>query len=295
MIICIKQKKPEGTALNIKGECMNKRNLLFTSVAVLVLIIFIVLIYTVNAKREQVIKHKNLSKLITKDLNLDMYNFNIVKTVKIAGLEQVTLKNIFDNKISVLYTTKTGYVLTGYLFHNGTNLTKDVFRRYEDKILRHNLFKYKRLLNKSVVLTYKPKNFNGKYIYEFADPDYTYCNTAKSYIFEISNQSGYGVKLIWRIIFGKKDKKLAESLSSSKKFTYTSYVKYFDNNKNPLSKTKINKSAINKLKADEKIGNLLLIDATPTFIINGRMFLGEDIKGILKYLKLKNKFGESVP
>ncbi|MHB1702832.1 MAG: hypothetical protein ACYCS0_01250 [bacterium] len=120
-------------------------------------------------------------------------------------------------------------------------------------------------LNRYAFASYTPANYNGKVLYIFEDPLCPYCHKLNEHIIKYSQESGYKVNLIFKIIHGVSAFNYAVSFVCGHRIIdNANFKKYIDLDYNgnycPYGK--------NLVLSDIKISDVLGIKLTPSLISN---------------------------
>ncbi len=120
-------------------------------------------------------------------------------------------------------------------------------------------------LNRYVFARYTPANFSGKVLYIFEDPLCPYCHKLNEHIIKYSQESGYKINLIFKIIHGRQAFNYAVSFVCGHRIiNNANFKKYIDLD------YKGNYCSYGKdlVSYDEEISNILGVTKTPSLISN---------------------------
>ncbi len=140
-------------------------------------------------------------------------------------------------------------------------------------------------LNKYVFASYTPSRFTGKTLYVFEDPLCPYCDKLNKHIVKYSNESGYRIDFIFKIIHGRQAFNYAvKFVCGHLNIDNANFVKYteMDYRGGYCSYGK------NLVMDDLDIDNDLDINITPTFLSNmGFRETGLSLSAVKKGLGIK--------
>lgn len=140
-------------------------------------------------------------------------------------------------------------------------------------------------LNKYVFASYTPSGFTGKTLYVFEDPLCPYCDKLNKHIVKYSNESGYRIDFIFKIIHGRQAFNYAvKFVCGHLNIDNANFVKYteMDYRGGYCSYGK------NLVMDDLDIDNDLDINITPTFLSNmGFRETGLSLSAVKKGLGIK--------
>jgi len=120
-------------------------------------------------------------------------------------------------------------------------------------------------LNRYVFASYTPSNYNGKVLYIFEDPLCPYCHKLNMHIVKYSQESGYKINLLFKIIHGQSAFNYAVSfVCGHRDINNANFIKYIG-----LDYVGGNCSYGKDLVMDDiRISNLLGVTITPSLISN---------------------------
>jgi len=140
-------------------------------------------------------------------------------------------------------------------------------------------------LNRYVFASYTPANYTGKILYIFEDPLCPYCRKLNEHIIKYSQESGYKINLIFKIIHGGQAfNYAARFVCGHKTLINANFIKYigldYEGRYCPYGK--------NLVLSDIKISDALGINITPSLISNiGFRETGLSLRAIKSGLGIK--------
>jgi len=196
--------------------------------------------------------------VIEKHAPLKGLPYKIVEKRPFYNLCEVVIE--LNNQLIPLYMTNE-YIISGEAFVDKKPITQIHLKELQKKIV----LERKKVFDKYVVAEYKPKNFKGKWIYFFSDPECPYCNYIKKTVKNLADKYGVGIKLVFLPLpFHPHALKWSKAFICSN-MNFNDYL----NDKYKSEKLPTD------CKAGEKFNNALkemgsFVKATPTFLyING--------------------------
>ena len=140
-------------------------------------------------------------------------------------------------------------------------------------------------LNKYAFASYTPSGFTGKTLYVFEDPLCPYCDKLNKHIVKYSNESGYRINFIFKIIHGRQAFDYAvKFVCGHLNIDNANFVKYTEMD----YKGSYCSYGKNLVMDDLAVSNDLDINITPSFISNtGFRETGLSLKAVKKGLGIK--------
>jgi len=194
----------------------------------------------------------NATEVIEKNAPLKGLPYEVVSKEPVSSkLCEVVLE--LNNQLIPLYTD--GEVLiSGEAWKGKKPITQERLEQIRERIKEERL----KTLERFTVAEYKPKNFKGRWFYFVSDPECPYCNWVKEKVKDVSDRTGWGIKLVFLPLpFHKGALEKAKSFVCSNK-TFEDYLKD-DYGSNPDCK--------GAQKFNKALKELSFVRATPTFIV----------------------------
>ncbi len=218
--------------------------------------------------------------------HLPISNFTIISSREVQGVCEIIIN--INNRIIPLYGDEN-YLISGDLFHNRVNVTKDKIYEVNKSIFLEN----KNALDEVVAFEYKPKEIKSeKVLYMFTEPYCPYCHRAGEEVKKMADKYGITVKVLLVTMKGEEGRKKCIEAACrhfifNEKFNLEEYNQLEWKQKKPDEEFICEKGGI-LIKKTEELSNKMNIDGIPLFYLNnGDYISGADMEALELLIKTR--------
>ena len=200
----------------------------------------------------------------------------IISKRNVNGICEVILK-IRQEYVPVYVTPD--FVIAGEMFQNKKQITKNMIDRLKEK----DFFLYRKHLDQSVSMKYRPQGDIKQTIYMITDPECPHCDRAAKKIKIIANNYQAEVKIILHSVHGEAGrKKVIEAICRNLDFDQYTGKEWIKENKTNMYQCS---AGSEKLTHTEEIIKKLEITGVPVFYLeSGAKVIGADMPALIKGL-----------
>ena len=211
----------------------------------------------------------------------------IMSKRNVNGICEVILK-IRQEYVPVYVTPD--FVIAGEMFQNKKQITKNMIDRLKEK----DFVFYRKRLDQSVSIRYRPQGDIKQTIYMITDPQCPHCDRAAKKIKIIANNYQAEVKIILHSVHGEAGReKVIEAICRNLDFDQYTNKKWIKKNR---TNTYQCSAGTEKIIQTERIIKKLGITGVPVFYLeNGAKVIGADMPGLIKALNsAKSRFADAL-